>query len=193
MAKPENWCVTRTIRVESVIDLFEDEIQTKILAAAPQLAPPKPQVPRVPRVPLYRMHSPGINDHFYTTNVQETHNSVRNGYTLEGIAALVCPGPADSVVPLYRMWGCLNHFYTQNAAEVNNWRHMYNDEGVACYIHPRKEEGTVPFYRMWNRRDLPSGQTDHLYTTDIGERDRLVQGGWSDEGPVGYVYPVSPY
>lgn len=55
-------------------------------------------------------------------------------------------------------------------------------------MFPYQCEGTVPF-RMYSK-----SATDHFYTTKRQEKDNAVRNlGYSDEGVVGYVYPVNRY
>lgn len=191
-----NWSTTRIIRVESVINLFDIDTQARILAAAPRLN--NVNVPEVslaqtiptrsppPKIPLFRLYSPGARDHFYTTSVSECDNAVKTcHYTFEGIAGLVFPGQVESTVPLYRVWGKLDHFYTTNSAEKSRSLASYTDEGIACYLYSGPSNGTVPLYRLWN-----SGQHDHLYTADAEERNKAIRNGWVDEGIAGYLYAI---
>ena len=76
------------------------------------------------------------------------------------------------------------HFYTTDPGEVT--RAIVRDgrilEGVACCVlpnTPNPSPSVIPLYRLYN----PSND-DHLYTTDQGERDRLVnvEHTYIDEG-----------
>lgn len=202
------WTVTRTISVAPVISLFEDTTQARIREAlSPKSAPPAvpppayesfaaassaTTAPRVARplmtheVPLFRLHSPGARDHFYTTSVPECDNAIKRcNYTFEGIACLVSPAEVDGLTPLYRVWGNNDHFFTVDRQERDRVLPGYADEGIACYLYTSPTEDTVPLYRLWN-----AGTRDHFYTTDGAERERCLSSGWADEGVIGHVHPI---
>lgn len=58
--------------------------------------------------------------------------------------------------------------------------------GVAfAFIYPTQSCGSVPLMGVSN-----AFVGDHWYTTNTRERDGFIQGGWTDEGVVGFVLPL---
>ncbi|KAI0799561.1 hypothetical protein BC629DRAFT_1675195, partial [Irpex lacteus] len=141
------------------------------------------------KVPLYRLYSPSLPDHFYTTNAAERDACTGYGYTLESTAAqvLASPSPEGSSIPFFRIYRNREHFYTADVVEkqrVVGWAGT-RDEGIAGYVYPDRCVGTVPLYRLYN-----PGSDDHFYTTSAPEKEVCTKSGqWNDEGVACYVYP----
>lgn len=57
--------------------------------------------------------------------------------------------------------------------------------GIAAWVYDSPVCGSVPLYGLAN-----SAFSDHYYTVDTGDRDNLVQNGWTDGGIVAYVLPL---
>ena len=90
-------------------------------------------------------------------------------------------GPASgSLVALYRSVGSIGHLLTTSQSEASS--SGLRAEGVEGYVASSQQPGTIPLYRL-----LSSNGRSHFYTTDAGERSRLLQSGFHDEGIVGYV------
>jgi hypothetical protein len=89
---------------------------------------------------------------------------------------------------LLRAWNptIKDHFYTANAAEMNNAVSSlgYQREKSPGRVFHAAVSGTVPLYRAWNQ-DI----TDHFYTTNKAEMDKAVSSlGYKAEGITGYLY-----
>ncbi len=140
------------------------------------------------KIPLYRMYSPIVLDHFYTTNYNEyATGAVRVGYLQEGITGYIYPYQQDGLVPLYRMYSpiVLDHFYTTNYNEYATGAVQvgYLQEGIAGYVYPYQQDGLVPLYRMYSPIVL-----DHFYTTNYNEyATGAVQVGYLQEGVISYL------
>ncbi len=90
------------------------------------------------------------------------------------------------LIPLYRLFGNGDHFYTTNKAEADQAAagvyHFEGDKGVACYVYGSAAPGTQPLWRLFK-------DDDHFYTCDPNERETAQAGGYHLEGVVGYIYP----
>ena len=95
-------------------------------------------------------------------------------------------GANMNLVPLYRMFGQGDHFYTTSEAEKNSVARagVYKDEGTEGYLAVSEAPGTTEFYRMVMNR---GGAVDHFYTTSAGERQSALSSGYRDEGVAGYI------
>jgi hypothetical protein len=92
-----------------------------------------------------------------------------------------------------QLWSAFNtdlvdHVYSTNSSELDFFKNFYgfSDEGtVTGYLFAEQQPDTVPLFRLYG-----IGNTDHLYTTDIKERDHAVKRlGYTVVETVGYVYP----
>ena len=188
------------MRIESVINLFDEETKAKILASVPGAVSELPiveetsQIPvvrkaEVPpynelRVPLHRLYSPRSGEHYYTTKAAELDKAVRvYGYNYENLAAHILSSQVDDTVPLYRIRQGKRHLYTTNLAESIRASTDGSAPGIVGYVHPTEQYGTLPFFRLFNAK---SG--DRLFTTSIDEKYSLQKVGWQDEGIACYVY-----
>ncbi len=101
--------------------------------------------------------------------------------------------------PVYRFWSDAlgAHFYTINVMErdklINLYANVWTYEGPAflAYAPGDQPAGTVAVYRFWS--DALGG---HFYTTNVTERDKLINtlaDVWTYEGPVFYVYTESQH
>ncbi|GLB43034.1 hypothetical protein LshimejAT787_1204830 [Lyophyllum shimeji] len=89
-------------------------------------------------VPLFFLFHPRTNDFFYTTNVAERNNAIRNlGYQNRGVAGFIFFNQRCGGSPLFRMFNPRRgqHFYTTSPAERANAKRLgWNDEGVTGFI-----------------------------------------------------------
>jgi hypothetical protein len=91
------------------------------------------------------------------------------------------------------------HFFTSNSNELaflpGNGSSGFLCEDVAFYIFKDQVNGTVPIQRLYYRDRDDKGI--HFYTTDKQKAEELKnRDGWrweneSNQGNVGYVYPVN--
>ena len=146
--------------------------------------------------PLYR-YCNGF-DNFYTTDINDIGTAYpgqmgRNGYTSDGIQAIVVTDPGPNRVPLYQYCNGRDHLYTTSAAEIGTTipaatgKAGYVFDKIAAYCYAYQTADSVPLYRYCNG-------ADHLYTTDPDEIGTIVYGqmgrnGYRCEGVVCYVLP----
>jgi serralysin len=124
--------------------------------------------------------------HFYTTDITELTNTLRNGATFEGVACYVFNSSTTSGVrPVQRLVGGQDHFYTINADEALNAisQFGYKEEEVAFFAFPTEQANTTPFFR---RRNVNTGE--HFYTASSDEAQAVLGEGFEDEGICCFVY-----
>ena len=141
-------------------------------------------------IPLYRLYSPGVVDHFYTTNAAERDNAIQHlGYNDEGVAAYVYATQVRGTIPLYRLYSpsANDHFYTANAQERDSaTKSGFTVDGIAGYVYSKQICGSIPLFRLYSK-----GATDHFYTSDAGQRNTAAGSlGYVNEGVVGFVLPL---
>ena len=140
-------------------------------------------------IPVYRMYSPTIMDHFYTTNFDEyMTGAVKVGYSQEGILGYLYQTNVPGTVPVYRMYSpyVTDHLYTtsDNEYTTSAVNVGYSEEGILGYLYLNSNTGTSPLYRMYSPY-----ATDHLYTTSYNEyTTNAVNVGYSQEGTLGYLF-----
>ncbi len=144
----------------------------------------------VDSVPLYRFWNADTGDHFYTIGESERAKVEDFGWTYEGIVGYAFSGEEMGTIPVYRFWNgdLKDHFYTTSESERakllmpewNDW--VY--EGIVFYVYEDERVNGLPIYRFWN-----SINSNHVYITDEGERDKLEMPMWKNwvyEGVMGY-------
>ncbi|KAF8124407.1 hypothetical protein K438DRAFT_2002725 [Mycena galopus ATCC 62051] len=140
-------------------------------------------------VPFYRIFDASIPARFYTPDVATVTTSIKTGYALETVAAMVFATQEESTVPFYRLVdpAISVNFWTINTTEVNTVvQEGYSVNTLAqVYIYPTEICGSVPFYRLSN-----SANKDSVYTTSDSERLDFITEGFTDLGIAGYVFPV---
>jgi Repeat of unknown function (DUF5648) len=153
--------------------------------------------------PLFRLRSTTTGDHFYTTSAPERDNAINHyNYVSEGIQCYVFTQPGPGRVPLLRLmkasdpWGSVpllrllgngDHFYTTSQAESHAAiaHYGYHLEGIAGHIHDFDHPTTTT--ALFRLRSLKNG--DHLYTISAFERDNAVANfNYVSEGITGWVY-----
>ena len=127
---------------------------------------------------VYRFYGRPGNTHFWTVNILERDNLIRQGNRYEGIAFLA--PEASNSSPVYRLYNTVTkrHFYTLSTAErdrfsqVGTWR----AEGVAFYGNV--SSSNTPVYRAYS-------PTRQGYFFSASEREitrALNTKEWRDEG-----------
>jgi len=129
------------------------------------------------RVGVARAYHDSLGGHFYTTDASE---AIGGGYRVEiDPFFFVYPSPQPGLVPFHRCYlNSAHRLYTTDAGCEGSGA-IY--EGILGYVATSPVCGARPLYRM-------SAPFDHFYTTDAGERDAAVAGGYFDEGAPVYVW-----
>ncbi|PIL35320.1 hypothetical protein GSI_02045 [Ganoderma sinense ZZ0214-1] len=89
-------------------------------------------------VPLFRLYSSISGDHYYTANATDRAATLNRGnYVSDGIAGYVYADQECGTVPLYRLLGDTDNFYTTDEEEVDDFRDQLGYEffGVAAYVN----------------------------------------------------------
>ncbi|KAF7324395.1 hypothetical protein MVEN_02645500 [Mycena venus] len=143
-------------------------------------------------VPLFAISGGPVHDFVLDTSTVAIDILIPQGFTFAGVSARVFTTQETSTMPLYQVYlvdgtgDVTDHIYTMSETERDIELEVgYRDGGITGYIYPTQICGSIPYYRLDN-----SGATDHFYTVSEAEREStLAEGGWSDEGIVGYVLP----
>jgi hypothetical protein len=122
---------------------------------------------------------------------------VRTGFSFDAYPAKVPPGmycPGDCGTPVSRFYGTpglgpSSHFYTANPVEAqflqrpgSGWSFEQLEFSIAVAdAAGRCAAGLAPVYRVYNNRWMHN-DSNHRFVADRAERDRMIAGGWVDEG-----------
>jgi hypothetical protein len=113
---------------------------------------------------------------------------VNNGnVTTDGApSGMPSTGASGQYMPLYRMFGNGDHFYTTNPSERTSAESSngYKDEGITGYLATSQVSGSQPFYRMIKNS---TNFNDHFYTANPSERQSATTQGYRDEGVIGFI------
>jgi hypothetical protein len=162
--------------------------RTSAVARARTIAASNPDPSNAP-LPLLELGTP-IGAHFYTLSWQEAEAAVTdNGFTMEpNHTGYLRPDPFPGSQPLYRLHpdGRAAYLVTPSKAEVNSLLATgdWTLDGIIGYAARKQQKGTVALLRYSNATEWrlalapPYGQD-------------LTQQGYTLDGTVGYVYPLS--
>ncbi|KAF8195262.1 hypothetical protein K438DRAFT_1827164, partial [Mycena galopus ATCC 62051] len=144
----------------------------------------------VDALPFYRVYQASTVTHAYTTNTIIVQNAILEGWTLQGVAAMVFVTQEVSTVPFYRLYNAADtdEFYTLNTTELD----MAMQNGYALvagdpetYIYQTQICGSVPFYRLHS-----TAGKDDFYTISEAEMDEYIANqGYTYVEISGYVLP----
>jgi hypothetical protein len=162
-----------------------------------QYAEATPYQPIPPLTPVFRTYNSSITDNFYTINASQSLDSIRLGYTAQGMPFYLERFPQPTTSPFLRYWkGApqLDHVYlTNNYPDELSLvlSQGYTPEGNEGYIHTQQVPGSVALYRMskfnGNTNDLV-----HYYATSSLEAQDLMAQGWNYDHIAGYVHRTLP-
>jgi len=132
--------------------------------------------------PLRRFFDPALSDYVYTIDAAEVARLTAAGMIDQGVAGKILSTKATGTVALYRVRKADGrHVFTFDEGER---RALVVKgavtEGATGYLYPAPAAGTTPLYRM------SKGDTPYL-TTDNGDVQARLAGGWVNEGVRGYV------
>ena len=142
--------------------------------------------------PLYRLYNAGLQDHLYTSSLEEIEVAKKSGYILElTYSNLGSRQLLQNQTPLYRLWNkkLQKHFYTDSNDEladvvINRGYTLESTLGFLSSDFDSSATGVI--YRLYNPQTV-----DHLYTNSWVEWGMLPLSGWQDEGTLeGRLYPV---
>lgn len=128
---------------------------------------------------------------------------LRTGYTFRAYSTTGATVPS-SAVPVCRFYGSVapgpnSHFFTASAAECQALKDIqastpatqprWNYEGIAFRTSEPAPggicaTGLTPVLRAYNRGNVLGIDSNHRFTTSLGEIQRMVLQGWSNEGVV---------
>lgn len=116
------------------------------------------------------------------------YSTTTNSWTLDTRKFYIIPPSTACSRPLYRYWHQLTkqHFYTANFEELRTGSNGWVYEGVVGYVASNATcyaPGAIPLYRLHH---ATFGE-QHLYTTNLAEKESLERNGWVYEGITGYV------
>ena len=129
-------------------------------------------------IEMHRLYNKWTGEHFYTSDITEKNDLVKNGWSYEGVG---WTAPSSSKTPVYRLYNKYvaggDHHYTMDADEKDNLvKEGWSYEGIGWYSDDSKG---VALYRQYN----PYAKTGtHNYSTSKSENDNLVKKGWRAEG-----------
>ncbi|KAG5654553.1 hypothetical protein H0H81_000078 [Sphagnurus paluster] len=143
---------------------------------------------------IWAAMSTDLVDHVYSTNATELQYLIDfYGFSIEGPkgtgTGYIYTTQQPNTVPVYRLYGIgrTDHFLTTSVQErdlaVKRWG--YHVEGILGYIQETPSTGLVPFHRLYN-----APIHDHYYTTTEKEREDASRNGWTEEGVLGYIFPL---
>lgn len=173
------------------------------LMLAPTVLALTPPIYESTRLPFIRMYNPVINDHFYTSSLDEANTAQSNhGYRIEGTLGYVESSQVNGTKGIIRMWNprASKHFYTTSSGEASIAQSAgFILEGTVGYIQtdvaPSTGDQAIPpppseisskskyLYRMYN-----SSVRKHFYTIDKTEMTGLQNRGYRLEGNLGNLY-----
>jgi hypothetical protein len=122
--------------------------------------------------PIYRINNGA--DHMFTKNESEVLSAAQGAhYRYEGIAFWGVDDDGGDM-PVYRLAGFGEHFYTTSAYERDNAvRGGYRYEGIGWYL-----DDSTTLYRVISN--------EHFYTASIAEVISTTRSGWRYEGAINY-------
>ena len=121
---------------------------------------------------IYRVYNYNTGEHLYTADENEYNKLASLGWKKEGVAWQT-DSLGDKVYRLYQASTGTHHFTTSEAEYVAMAAQGWTQEGVAFYTDSSK---SVEVFHLFNPKAKAIAQ--HLFTTDVKEREKLVARGW---------------
>ncbi len=140
-------------------------------------------------IPVYRLTDPngGV---FLTVSLSDYDNLVAAGYTGNGVDFYADPPYSNSGYPVYRLYNptTKQYIWTGSALERQTLiGYGYTDQGQAfSSISPVRQEMAPPAGKALVYRFYIAATYSHFWTTDINERDSMIQAGYKYEGVAWY-------
>jgi hypothetical protein len=121
---------------------------------------------------------------FITANQNEYASLKSQGYTDDGIAFYADPAGSNTGFPVYRLYSSTyGHVWTESTSEVQAYEAQgYVSEGVAFTTMDPVNQAAAPPVGHFDVYRFNMGNLGHFWTTDINERDQMIQAGYTYEG-----------
>lgn len=140
-------------------------------------------------IPVYRASVTGGGS-FLTTNLTEYNSLVAAGYTGNGVDFYADPPWSNTGDPIYRLYNptTYQHVWTTDQQQRQlDLQAGYNDEGIAfTSISPVRQEVAPPQGKLLVYRFYIPQTYSHFWTTDVNERDNMINAGYDYEGVAWY-------
>jgi len=141
-----------------------------------------PVAPSAGNIPIYSVN---IGSSTFITANQVEYNSLKAaGDTDNGIAFYADPAGSNTGFPVYRLYSSTyGHVWTESSSEVQAYEAQgYVSEGVAFTTIDPIDPAAAPPANDFNVYRFNMGTLGHFWTTDINERDQMIQAGYDYEG-----------
>lgn len=146
-----------------------------------------PIAPQPGNIPVYEISTGGVP--FFTADANERTALLASGnYTDNGIGFYADPANSNSGFPVYRLYKSGVHIWSSDPSEINSYvQSGYTVEGQAfTSIDSIRQEQAPPAGKSLVYRFYVAASNSHLWTTDISERDAMIQAGYPYEGVAWY-------
>ena len=142
-------------------------------------------IPLPGNIAVYRASVVGGGS-FLTTNQGEYNALVAAGYSGDGIDFYADPAWSNSGSPVFRLYNSTSHqhYWTADTQQRQTFlQNGYSDEGIAfASISPTRQEAAPTQGHLLVYRFYVATSHSHFWTTDVNERDSLIQAGYQYEG-----------
>lgn len=138
--------------------------------------------PTTGNVPVYSL-TVGSST-FLTADYNEYQSLKTAGYSDNGTAFYADPANSNSGYSVFRLYSPTNgHVWTTSQSELQAYLAKgFTNEGIAfSALSPVRQE-TAPIAGKSLVYRFSIGNLEHFWTTDLSERDRMIQAGYSYEG-----------
>ena len=136
-------------------------------------------------IPVYRASVSGGGS-FLTTSQAEYNSLVSGGYVGNGIDFYADPSWSNTGYPVYRLYNptTYQHVWTTDSQQrQTDLQNGYNDEGIAfTSISTVRQEVTPAQGKLLVYRFYIPQTYSHFWTTDVNERDNMINSGYAYEG-----------
>lgn len=142
-------------------------------------------VPLAGNIPVYRASVNGGGS-FLTTSQAEYNSLIAGGYTGNGVDFYADPSWSNTGDPVYRLYNptTFQHVWTADPQQrQEDLQAGFNDEGIAfTSISPVRQEVAPPQGKLLVYRFYIPQTYSHFWTTDVNERDNMINAGYDYEG-----------
>ena len=135
---------------------------------------------------VYTLYNPNTGEHFYTKNPDERKALVEHGWNYESNRSEVAIRADDKgAKPVYRVYNpnAGVHHFTTNQTEARMLQELgWGYEGVSFYAFEANDNQGTSVYRVYCPFPDVNGNNQHVFTSDMSERQHLMNLGYLDEG-----------